>query len=227
MLESSGLQDPRNIRIDVQGSKLGAVFTLDDDAGPEPGGFDGWRDQPRDRRLPLLTWAGPNESRSQTFGVFMDASDESKPARIRIIRNQLVVLRALYALPSAGTPPPLATLTGKAFDLPQNAHPNRNWALRDMTPRERFFDSDTGEVTRWAGTLTFTQVAQRDVLRITRGPHVGFRMHVFVKGETLAKIAKAEGVKILDIKRRDGSPIRDPKTVGVGDVLRLPPRSSS
>jgi hypothetical protein len=226
MLETAGLKDPRNIRIDVQGTKLGAVYTLDDDAAPDPGSFDGWKDQQRDRRLPILTWSGPEESRSQTFGVFIDAFGENRAGRLAIVKNQMAVLRALQALPHPGAPPPVATLTGLSFDFPQNAHPNQNWALRSMTPRERLYDNDTGDLVRWAGTLVFSQIAQREVLRITSGPHVGFRMHVVKKGETLAKIAQTEHVKIVDIKRRDGSPIRDPKTVKVGDVLRLPPRSS-
>lgn len=227
MLESAGLADPRNIRIDVQGTQLGAVFTLDDDAGPQPGDFDGWQDQARDRRLPLLTWAGPSSTRSQTFGVFMDAFGENRASRVPIVKNQMNVLRALQALPSEGASPPLAKLTGKAFDLPQNEHPNQNWALRSMAPREVIRDGDTGDFIRWAGTLVFSQSPIRDVLRVSKGPHVGFRMHVVKKGETLAKIAQAEGVKQVDIKRRDGTSIRDPKTVKVGDVLRLPPRSST
>lgn len=220
-------EDPRFVRIAVQGTDLAAVFALGDSAPSLTSGYDGWAEQQRGRRRALLVFQGPPVW-SQDVPVAIDAFGEDRGEKLAGVRRQLQLLRALYALPHPGASPPLATLAGKTLWLTDEHDVTANWALRGMTQtQEPQRDNDTGEVVQWIGTLSFSQSVARDVLRITSGPNAGMRIHVVKPSETLASIARAEHVKVSLITRADGSKIRDPKRVKVGDRLRLPRRTTA
>jgi hypothetical protein len=217
----SAPDDPRLMRISVQGSELAAVFTLDDPPPMRTGGMDGWTEQARGRRRALLVFDGPGAV-GQDINVALDAFGEDRDQRLPSVRRQWQVLRALWSLPHPGSPPPLATLAGKLVWGANEQDETSDWALRGMTASEQRHDNQTGELVRWIGTLSFSQRAASEIVRITGAPNAGARIHVVKTGETLASIARAEKVKATDITRANGDKIRDPRRVKVGDRLRLP-----
>lgn len=220
---SSATDDPRIVRIAIQSSDLFADFVLDDAGVTVTSGFGGWSDQARGRRRALLVFDGPG-SWGQDIAVAMDAYGEDREKQMPIVRRQWQVLRALWSLPHPGAAPPLATLTGKLVWGADSNDQSRNWALMGMQPTEQRYENVGGELVRWVGVLSFSQVIPSEVLRITGAPTAGGRIHVVKKGETLASIARAEHVPAAKITRADGKKIRDPKSIKPGDRLRLPPR---
>lgn len=221
--------DPRRVRIKVEQADTEALFWLDVDTPPSlEGGYGGWQDQPRDRRRALLTWQGP-PSWILTLPVLIDGHGDLPDGLMENVRRQWQVLEALWSSPAVSAPPPLARIEGKALILPATTDPEAHWALTDVAPREQDHRTDdgSGDLIRWAGVLTFGRVAPREVLRITRGPNAGKRIHIVKAGETLASIARAEHVKPGAITYANGKKIRDPKKVKLHDHLRLPPRTAA
>jgi hypothetical protein len=223
--------------ITVQGVTTGneavsEIYTLDDDVVPTiTQGYGGWDDQERLGRRGLLRWAGV-ASWQQTIGVIMDASETENASvydgRIARVNRQLALLRYLYLIPHPGQRPPLATLQGKLLPLTDSHGVSANWALLNMEPRQVYYEAGgpySGACSRWAGVLTFGQVATHETIKLVKGPHAGRNIHVVKTGETLAQIARENHVKAADIKYASGKPIRDPRKIRKGDRLWLPPKS--
>jgi hypothetical protein len=211
--------DPNNITVFVQGTKIGAdldlVWTLN---GPvrEVDGV-GWTNASRFNQRDEVYWNGAPAWRYE-LPIILHAGPTH--ARLAYVARQWSAVRAMVESPAGGGQPRLASLLGpllpiEGTDFAMTAPPVADYV--EYGPLR-------GALRVWIGTLTVTKLPSRDSIRISGFPQQPHRTHVVKPGETLAQIAAAEHVKIKDITYRGGKKITDPKKIKPLDVLWLPPR---
>lgn len=187
---------------------------LGEDPPTMSGGYGGWQELERPRRVALTHWPGTSPVRL-TFGMVIDG--------FAVNANVEQFVRELEAMarPYHGGPPPLVRAGGS---IP---HREVLWVIESIdwgaSVRNR-----RGKLVRQAATVALMQYVDAEPLSPAahhRARHGARRRkrHRVAKGETLQAIAGKElgsAKRWKEIAQANG--IRDPKRIKVGQVLRIP-----
>lgn len=184
--------------------------------GPEPPeifqGFGGWEEVTRPLRRSFVRWAGPSAF-GQTIQLLFDGWGDN-----RSVQSSLDTLLRM-ARPRADDPPPILTIAGPALILG-----GPGWVISELTFGDAIRDTK-GALLRQVVTVSLLQKGTNDLIRIRGRGGTGQATHTVKKGETIQKIAAeklGDASRWTDIAKLNG--IRDPRSLQVGKILRIPPK---
>lgn len=216
---------PKAAYVTIQSSnpKLSVSAILSADM-PKVTGFGGWVEVARPRRISFVDWQGTSPIRL-SFGLMLDAWGDGP---LTVEQDCLDLERMARAGPQNQRPPTVRITEG---ELP---HMGVDWVIDSLDWGDTIRQRDTGKRVRQVVSLTL--VAVSDPYASAKSPAAANRAaaagrggqshplrYTVKKGDTLSSIAASQysdATKWHAIATANN--IRDPKSLKVGQVLKLP-----
>jgi nucleoid-associated protein YgaU len=177
------------------------------------GGDGGWQSEPRSGADPVTWWLSPS-SYAQTIPVRFDANSSQE--------SEIAALRRLTRSPGDHRPPPVVMISGPAIeraDLP--------WVVQSVAPAGNVIRRENdGNRIRQDMTVSLLQYGEVSVLGSTPAPthrRPSTNKWRVRPGDNLPQIAAivyGDARRWKEIAHANG--IRDPRSLTIGRVLRIP-----
>ena len=222
---------PGYVTLTSQAPSLTVTCLLGADGARVTGGYGGWVDVPRPRRLALTQWDG-RSSFEMAVQLVLDAHADDGS-----VEAQCTALERMALPPRSLAEPPVLRIRGPV------PHSDLTWVVSGIDWGAAMRRTD-GDRTRQEVTISLKRYVAEDRLQLRpaaerarekglgggggsnkAAPAPGKRTHVVRAGETLSEIAARKDVygnASLWKKIADANGIRDPRNLRVGQTLRIP-----
>lgn len=199
---------------------------------PNVQGGGGWQVIGRPRRTGLTDWAGRDPLRV-IVPFLIDSWSENQGREVELQLRDLEKMAGIATGPDA--PPLVRFNTNGVVQYDHTSNPKMDWVIEDISWSDAL-RNQRGNRVRQAGSITFLRFVRDERLEKVRakararrkagkdkGKHGHKKFYIVRKGDTLAKIAArvlgdaSEWHKIARLNK-----IRDPKSIKVGQKLKMP-----
>lgn len=204
------------------------------------GGYGGWQTVARKKKVAIVDWQGVDPFR-MTMGLFFDAwTDQSLPTAVPgLVEDecQNLALLAQAQRETNGRPPAIKFQLNDNNNIPK---PNATWVIEDLTWGAAIRNRDTGLRERQQVTIQFLELIEdttfntlspaltRRTAQIGNGSLAFPKTYTVAAGDTVGSIAaRIYGKESKWHLIANANKIRDPSSIKVGQVLKIPDPTSA